>query len=109
MSATFAERARAVVTPGVIEAYRRDGAVVLRGILDSSEVATLQRGIDAVHVHQVGQVLRLGFAQAQHHGVLRGLADALLRLAVACAHQAFQRQGPFPGRLGIAGRPDRIP
>lgn len=47
MSATFAERARAAVTPGVIEAYRRDGAVVLRGILDASEVATLQRGIDA--------------------------------------------------------------
>jgi ectoine hydroxylase-related dioxygenase (phytanoyl-CoA dioxygenase family) len=47
MNATFAERARAVVTPELIEAYQRDGAVVLRGILNAAEVETLQRGIDA--------------------------------------------------------------
>jgi ectoine hydroxylase-related dioxygenase (phytanoyl-CoA dioxygenase family) len=44
---SLAERARAVVTPEVVAAYARDGAVVLRGILDAQEVATLQQGIDA--------------------------------------------------------------
>lgn len=43
----LAERACAVVTPEVVAAYQRDGAVVLRGILNAEEVATLQRGIDA--------------------------------------------------------------
>jgi len=47
LSLTPAERARAVVTPDVVAAYARDGAVVLRGILSAEEVATLQRGIDA--------------------------------------------------------------
>jgi ectoine hydroxylase-related dioxygenase (phytanoyl-CoA dioxygenase family) len=40
-------RAHACVTPEVAAAYQRDGAVVLRGILSPTEVATLQRGIDA--------------------------------------------------------------
>jgi len=41
------KRAQAIVTPDVVAAYQRDGAVVLRGILNADEVATLQRGIDA--------------------------------------------------------------
>ena len=45
--ADFIARARACVTPDVAAAYQRDGAVVLRGILNAEEVATLQRGIDA--------------------------------------------------------------
>jgi ectoine hydroxylase-related dioxygenase (phytanoyl-CoA dioxygenase family) len=44
---SFAARARAVVTPEVVAAYARDGAVVLRGILHAREIATLQHGIDA--------------------------------------------------------------
>lgn len=47
MNATLAARACACVTPEVVQAYQRDGAVVLRGILNAAEVATLQRGIDA--------------------------------------------------------------
>ena len=47
MKPELIERARACATPDVVAAYQRDGAVVLRGILNAEEVATLQRGIDA--------------------------------------------------------------
>lgn len=40
-------RARSVVTPDLIAAYQRDGAVCLRGLLTPAEVAQLARGIDA--------------------------------------------------------------
>ena len=41
------QRAAAVVTPALIEAYARDGAVCLRGLLNADEVALLRSGIDA--------------------------------------------------------------
>lgn len=44
---TFAARAASVVTPDLVAAFQRDGAVCLRGILDAAEVAALARGIDA--------------------------------------------------------------
>ena len=47
MKPELIKRAQACVTPDVVAAYQRDGAVVLRGILNAEEVATLQRGIDA--------------------------------------------------------------
>jgi len=47
VSPELIKRAQASVTPDVVAAYQRDGAVVLRGILNADEVATLQRGIDA--------------------------------------------------------------
>ncbi|MCA0327036.1 MAG: phytanoyl-CoA dioxygenase family protein [Proteobacteria bacterium] len=40
-------RADAIVTPDLIDAYTRDGAVCLRGLLNADEVALLRRGIDA--------------------------------------------------------------
>jgi ectoine hydroxylase-related dioxygenase (phytanoyl-CoA dioxygenase family) len=40
-------RAAAIATPGLVEAYQRDGAVCLRGLLNAGELATLTRGIDA--------------------------------------------------------------
>jgi ectoine hydroxylase-related dioxygenase (phytanoyl-CoA dioxygenase family) len=40
-------RADAIVTPDLIDAYARDGAVCLRGLLNADEVALLRRGIDA--------------------------------------------------------------
>ncbi|MEY3253363.1 MAG: hypothetical protein RL227_2336 [Pseudomonadota bacterium] len=40
-------RARHVVTPRVAADFARDGAVVLRGLLDTTEQATLARGIEA--------------------------------------------------------------
>jgi ectoine hydroxylase-related dioxygenase (phytanoyl-CoA dioxygenase family) len=40
-------RAQSLVTPGLIDDYARDGAVVIRGLLAPDEVATLRRGIDA--------------------------------------------------------------
>ncbi len=43
----LAERAAAAVTPELVEAFARDGAVCLRGLLSPDEVATLRRGIDA--------------------------------------------------------------
>lgn len=41
------QRARALVTADLAQAYVRDGAVVIRGLLAPDEVATLRRGIDA--------------------------------------------------------------
>jgi ectoine hydroxylase-related dioxygenase (phytanoyl-CoA dioxygenase family) len=41
------QRARALVTADMADAYARDGAVVIRGLLTPDEVATLRRGIDA--------------------------------------------------------------
>ena len=43
----LARRADAVLTPALIDAFARDGAVCLRGLLDGDEVALLRRGIDA--------------------------------------------------------------
>lgn len=43
----LAARAAAIVTPELVAAYRRDGAVCLRGILQPHEVQRLARGIDA--------------------------------------------------------------
>ncbi|MFT4195594.1 phytanoyl-CoA dioxygenase family protein [Ottowia sp.] len=40
-------RAAAVATPELIEAFARDGAVCLRGLLSADEVALLRSGIDA--------------------------------------------------------------
>jgi ectoine hydroxylase-related dioxygenase (phytanoyl-CoA dioxygenase family) len=47
VNADLVKRARACVTPDLAAAYQREGAVVLRGILSPTEVARLQRGIDA--------------------------------------------------------------
>jgi len=44
---TLATRAAAIVTPEIVAAFQRDGAVCLRGILQPDEVAVLARGIDA--------------------------------------------------------------
>ena len=41
------QRAAAVATPELIEAFARNGAVCLRGLLSAGEVALLRRGIDA--------------------------------------------------------------
>ena len=46
-SPDLARRADAVLTPALIDAFARDGAVCLRGLLDGDEVALLRRGIDA--------------------------------------------------------------
>ena len=46
-SPDLAQRADAVLTPALIDAFARDGAVCLRGLLDADEVALLRRGIDA--------------------------------------------------------------
>ena len=46
-SPDLAQRADAVLTPALIDAFARDGAVCLRGLLDGDEVALLRRGIDA--------------------------------------------------------------
>ena len=43
----LAARAAALVTPAVADAYARDGAVCLRGVLDADELARLTSGIDA--------------------------------------------------------------
>ncbi len=43
----LAARAAAAVTPELVEAFARDGAACLRGLLSPDEVATLRRGIDA--------------------------------------------------------------
>ena len=40
-------RVQAVVTPALIEDFRRDGAVCLRGLLNEGEIALLRAGIDA--------------------------------------------------------------
>jgi len=40
-------RAQAVVTPALTDAFARDGAVCLRGLLNADEVALLRSGIDA--------------------------------------------------------------
>ena len=40
-------RARCIAPPETVAAYQRDGAVVLRGLLDADELASLTRGIDA--------------------------------------------------------------
>ena len=47
LAASLAARAAAVVTPELVAAFQRDGAVCLRGILQPDEVAVLARGIDA--------------------------------------------------------------
>jgi len=44
--ADLARRAAAVATPDQVAAYQRDGAVCLRQLLTSAEVAQLQRGIN---------------------------------------------------------------
>jgi ectoine hydroxylase-related dioxygenase (phytanoyl-CoA dioxygenase family) len=44
--AAHAARAAAVAPDDVVAAYQRDGAVVLRGLLDVAELACLARGID---------------------------------------------------------------
>ena len=46
-SPDLAQRADAVLTPALIDAFARDGAVCLRGLLSPDEVALLRRGIDA--------------------------------------------------------------
>ena len=43
----LAQRAATVATPDAIDAFARDGAVCLRGLLDAHEVALLRGGIDA--------------------------------------------------------------
>ena len=43
----LAARAAQAVTPDLVTAFARDGAVCLRGLLSPDEVATLRRGIDA--------------------------------------------------------------
>ncbi|MEZ5607363.1 MAG: phytanoyl-CoA dioxygenase family protein [Burkholderiaceae bacterium] len=43
----FAQRAATVATPDVVDAFARDGAVCLRGLLNATEVALLRAGIDA--------------------------------------------------------------
>ena len=45
--ASLLERARAAITPEVVAAYERDGAVCLRHLLTPAEVALLTRGINA--------------------------------------------------------------
>ena len=40
-------RAERAVTPDLVEAFQRDGAVCLRGLLNNAEVARLREGIDA--------------------------------------------------------------
>ena len=45
--ASLLERARAAITPEVVVAYERDGAVCVRQLLTPDEVALLTRGIDA--------------------------------------------------------------
>jgi len=40
-------RAAALANPALAQAYQRDGAVVLRGLLNPAEVARLRAGIDA--------------------------------------------------------------
>ena len=46
-SPDLAQRADAVLTPALIDAFARDGAVCLRGLLSPDEVALLRHGIDA--------------------------------------------------------------
>ena len=46
-SPDLAQRADAVLTPALIDAFARDGAVCLRGLLSPDEVALLRQGIDA--------------------------------------------------------------
>ena len=46
-SPDLTERARHVVTPELAQAFARDGAVCLRGLLNAEEVALLREGIDA--------------------------------------------------------------
>ena len=47
VSPTPSVRAAQVVTPELIDAFARDGAVCLRGLLNADEVALLRAGIDA--------------------------------------------------------------
>ena len=47
VSSTPTVRAAQVVTPELIDAFARDGAVCLRGLLNADEVALLRAGIDA--------------------------------------------------------------
>ena len=47
MTADLAQRAAAAATSELVDAYQRDGAVCLRGLLNAEELATLRRGIDA--------------------------------------------------------------
>ncbi len=44
---TAEDRARQVVTPDIVEAFARDGAVCLRQLLTTDEVQRLREGIDA--------------------------------------------------------------
>jgi ectoine hydroxylase-related dioxygenase (phytanoyl-CoA dioxygenase family) len=47
MNIDIDERVAKAVTPELIESFRRNGAVVIRGIFTPAEVATLRQGIDA--------------------------------------------------------------
>ena len=47
MTPEIEARARQCVTPDLIEAFRRDGAVCVRQLLSADEVALLREGIDA--------------------------------------------------------------
>jgi ectoine hydroxylase-related dioxygenase (phytanoyl-CoA dioxygenase family) len=46
-AATVEQRVRERITPALVEAYRRDGAVCVRQLLTPAEVALLRDGIDA--------------------------------------------------------------
>lgn len=47
MNESIAERVRDCVTPELVEAFGRDGAVCIRGLLTPAEVQRLREGIDA--------------------------------------------------------------
>ncbi len=51
MNRSIQERIRAVVTPEQIEAFQRDGAICLKGLLSPEEVALLKSGIDENLAH----------------------------------------------------------
>ena len=51
MTTALQARAAAAATPELVAAFERDGAVCLRQLLSSDEVATLRRGIDLNLAH----------------------------------------------------------
>lgn len=51
MNRSIQERIRAVVTPEQIEAFQRDGAICLKGLLNADEIALLKSGIDENLAH----------------------------------------------------------
>ncbi|RSH77000.1 uncharacterized protein EHS24_003941 [Apiotrichum porosum] len=46
LASSIADRVAAAVTPELIAAFRKDGAVCIRGLFSSTELDTLKRGID---------------------------------------------------------------